>query len=92
MVLSATSIEAEINLIKYLDEDLEESLLLTGFCGNGIHLNQIWLTNLSQNFRRKNNLTHFAHVKQLESLAKVTWACPSLLSPHPHHLPHPLWM
>lgn len=47
MGLSATLIEVEINLIKYPDEGLEESLLLTGLCGNGIHLNQIWLTDLS---------------------------------------------
>lgn len=43
MGLSVTLIEAEINLIKYPDEGLEESLVLRGFCGNSIYLNQIWL-------------------------------------------------
>lgn len=47
MGLSATLTEAEICLIKYLDEGLEGSLLLKGLCCNGIYLNQIWLTHLS---------------------------------------------
>lgn len=47
MGLSATLTEAEICLIKYLDEGLEGSLLLKGLCCNGIYLNQIWLMHLS---------------------------------------------
>lgn len=55
---SVSNFEAEINLIRYPEEGLEESLLLREFCGNGIYLNQIGLTNLSLiESTRKNNLT-----------------------------------
>lgn len=61
MGLSATLIEAEIYLIKYPDEGLEESLLLKRFCCHGTYLNQVWLADTVLTHRileEKNNLTN----------------------------------